>query len=556
MSYAFKDNPGPFKHQREFVENHPADEGYCLFWEQGTGKSRGLLDNAAALYEAGEIDALFVVSPNGLHRNLVTQQVVHLPDRIADGATYVFYRTDAAETTAHREEIRGVMRSDPKRFRILSMSYDGIMTEAGRAVAKEFLTSNRVLYGLDESARIKNPDAARTKRILASGQLARYRRPMTGTPVSQAPWDVYTQVRFALPDFWKQHGLDSVEALKATFGEWDTAVRRVRVPVVPYMERQNASLPTCLHNKALRRPDGKLIVNSGMAMVRVPTPARGIDGLPVYRNLEQLRDILRPISSRVLKEDVFDLPPKMYTRLDHDLTSEQQQAYDELRELGFTQVRDGIATAGMALKLMLRMQQIVCGYLPVDDVDPDAAPIIHRFDVNPRLDLLREMIPGIAHQGIVWARFRSDVDQICDFMKREGISHARYDGTLSDDECAESERRFHAGDAQWFVATQSKGGEGLTLVEAKTVIYYSNSFKLTERLQSEDRAHRFGQDTRVQYIDLAATGTIDERLIDVLIGKREVANLITGDAFRAWLQPAQGTLDLGPAQRVDLNTVL
>lgn len=543
MTYEYKTTP--FDHQRRDVEEHSADRGYCYWYEQGCGKTKTLIDTAGVLHEAGEIDAVLVVAPNGLHRNFVARELpAHLPERIADRTDAAFFRTDKAEVGWHRDEIARVLRRDASRLKVLALSYDALMTEPGRAAAKQFLTSHRCLYGLDESQRVKNPDAARTQRVLASASYAPYRRIMTGTPVSNAPWDVFTQVKFVDDAFWRAHGLDSVEAVKATFGEWDVAVRRVRMAVAPHLEKKNAVLPECLHTKALRKPDGSLIVNAGMALVRVPVPARGVDGFPVYKNLEQLRDILRPIRSRVLKDEVFDLPPKMYTRLEHALTPAQWLAYNELRELGFTMVRDGVATAGMALKLLLRMQQIVCGYLPVDVRDPDGDQIVHRFDVNPRIDLLREIVPGVSHQGIVWARFRSDVDQICSFMQKEQISHARYDGTQSDDQCAAAEARFHAGDAQWFVATQSKGGEGLTLTEAKTCIYYSNTFKLIERLQSEDRAHRWGQDKSVQYVDLVARGTVDERLIDVLIGKREVADAITGDAFRAWMQPAQGELDL------------
>lgn len=94
---------------------------------------------------------------------------------------------------------------------------------------------------------------------------------------------------------------------------------------------------------------------------------------------------------------------------------------------------------------------------------------------------------------------------------------------------------FKRGDVQVFVANPKKGGEGITLTGAKTVIYYNNDFHLARRLQSEDRAHRIGQTSPVHIIDLAAVDSIDEKIIDILRSKQEMAAYIQGDEARSWL---------------------
>ena len=80
-----------------------------------------------------------------------------------------------------------------------------------------------------------------------------------------------------------------------------------------------------------------------------------------------------------------------------------------------------------------------------------------------------------------------------------------------------------------FVGNQQVAGIGLTLTAARTVIYYSNTFNLDHRLQSEDRAHRKGTTHSVLYIDLLAEDTIDETILDALASKGDMAAAIVGD---------------------------
>jgi SNF2 family DNA or RNA helicase len=184
-------------------------------------------------------------------------------------------------------------------------------------------------------------------------------------------------------------------------------------------------------------------------------------------------------------------------------------------------------TAPMAMVRLLRLQQITCGFVPTDDDE------LEEFEgKNPRLDLLEEICDGLGHSAIIWARFRRDIDLI---MQRLGDRAVRYDGSTSDDDRAKAKERFQAGEVQFFVGNPAAAGTGLTLHKAKTVIYASNSFKLTDRLQSEDRAHRIGQDNQVVYIDLIAPGTVDEHIVRALRDKRDIAGILTGDQLKEWM---------------------
>lgn len=182
--------------------------------------------------------------------------------------------------------------------------------------------------------------------------------------------------------------------------------------------------------------------------------------------------------------------------------------------------------------LLLRLQQVICGYVPAGELDGRELPLTMIGDTNPRVELLQEVCEDTPHQGIIWARFSKDIDLIMDMLGEDAV---RYDGKVTHDERSVNLEKFTEGKVKWFVSNPAVGGEGLTLTNAQTVIYYNNSFKLTERQQSEDRAHRIGTKTAVLYFDLVCEDTVDEEILDALLNKFNISKLITGDTLKSWL---------------------
>lgn len=473
----------PFKHQAEELAAHGQDSRRGLFWEQGTGKTKVIIDTAATLYRAGEITSLVVVAPNSVHTNWITDELpLHMPDDVADQMLTLAYQASKASTKRHKAAVEAILRA--RQFAVLAMSYDAVMTTAGRNALWQMLRDKRTLYVLDESARIKTPGAKRTIRLVRSGVYAPYRRILTGTPVSQGPFDIYSQIRFLDNDFWKRMDLATFGAFQAEFGIFE--------------QRKNARGGTFQH-----------VVD--------------------YKNLERLRAAIDPITTRVIKDEVLDLPPKLYSRRTFDLAAEQRRLYNELRDEFITELDGQLIDAPIVLTRLLRLQQIACGYLPVNKDEPEREILTP----NPRIQLLLDVVEDLTHPTIIWARFRRDIDLI---MLALGPQRAvRFDGRVDDAERTLAKQRFKNGDVQFFVANPAVGGEGLTMVNAKTVIYYSNSFKLMERLQSEDRAHRIGQGDPVHYIDLQAVGTVDIHITRSLRKKFDLASQVTGDVVREWL---------------------
>lgn len=486
MSYPHRVKP--FTHQSEHLQKHASKKAWGLLWEQGTAKTKPTIDTAALDYMNGEIDAMLVVAPPGVERNWNTEEIPdHLPEDIALDTRVFLFLTDRKNTREHKRQVEAILNHEG--FSIFLISYNAFSTKEGKATVNKFLRRRSVLMVLDESHNIKSPGAKRTISINAQGKYAKKRRILTGTPIAKGPFDLYSQIRFLDDFFWKNRGIHGAVEFRQYFGEWFTRAEHMK-----------------LHGYD-----------------------PGYDQLLGYKNIDILKKWLTEISDRKTKDEVLDLPPKLYQKRYFDMTPEQKKAYSTLKDEFMLEIGDHLITAELPIVRLLRLQQIACNYIPVGDDEP-----VHQFSTNnPRLKIMEDIRDVNQNKTIVWARFRSDVDQLMDLLGKKAV---RYDGSVDDDQAERNKAEFQRGDAEWFVGTAQKGGPGLTLHQAKTCIYYSNSFRLIDRLQSEDRCHRAGMDNNpVNYIDIVANNTVDERIVQNLRNKKDIATEIQGDTWKEWI---------------------
>lgn len=475
----------PYDHQLEEFKLSRRMQSRCLFWEMGTGKTKPVIDQAADLFLAGEIDAALVIAPNGVHQNWILDELpAHMPEGI-EAPTFI-WESKRRKTKLFQAEYAAFISSPGLKW--LAITYDAIMTDDGAKAVRKYLDSSRVFYVADETTFIKTPGAKRTKRVIASGRHAAFTRVLNGTPVSDSPFHAYSQVRFSDPNFWKRKfNLNSFTEFKTYFGIWEQ--RRIS---------KDRTFPQLIR----------------------------------YRNLKQLNEALDEVGSRLLKEDVLDLPPKIFNKIYYKLSPAQQKLYDELKRDFITWFGDGSSvTAELAIVRMTRMQQICSGYLPADD-EKDLRPI---GEDMPRLKLLMETLETVPRQAIIWAKYNIDIDSIAQELKRAKISFVTYDGRTSSEARQRAKEDFKAGKAKVFLGKPSAAGRGLTLTAADTVIFYDNTFVLDDRLQAEDRAHRLTQTRTVNYIDIVAAGTVDEHILKILREKRNISACCMGDELPPWI---------------------
>ena len=463
----------PMQHQLLALDAALPRPAFGLFMEQGTGKTKVALDKAVAHFRHGEIDGILVVAPNGVHRNWTQVECPkHLPSmldvRLAAWRSGMGKKA-TAEFNQIFEQRAGVMR-------ILAMNVEALSLKGGEEIAKRFLTSGRMMMVVDESNSIKNMKARRTKAAMRLGRIAMLRLIATGTPIGERPLDLYAQLTFLKPGYLG----DTYTAFKNRYAEW-----------------RDRRLATGVMFKELVR----------------------------YVRLDELKARMAGISFQVQKRECLDLPDKVYVQRFVELGDEQSRLYRAVIQELIAEIRTNVMiTTTHTLTRLVRAQQILGGFAQADN-EKVITPI-----ANAKLTALVEMIEdwGERTKAIIYARFVPELRAIADRLDAEfgPGACAKYWGEIDEEARAINEQRFHNDPrCRFFVANQTVGGRGLTLNEATQVIYYSNTFSLIDRLQSEDRPHRIGQTNKVTYTDLLVEGTLDMKIARSHAEKTAMAEL-------------------------------
>jgi len=513
------------------------------------GKTAPTIHTAARLHQAGRINGAIVVAPNMVHRNWITEEIpLHSP------VSWRGLDWHSSRAKAQDRAFAQLLETPKEELPWLAITYDGLITPRGRKAVLDFLARfARPMLIADEGSRIKNPEAIRTKKVAALRKLSAYVRLLNGTPTTQAPTEIYAQMKLLDDMYWVRHGIGSFTAFKSKFcvfrkivvgGEDDREANELKgsrkhAQIVPHdadPEGVAAYEQLDLDGIFGQEPqEPRAPVSPVTKRPAVATTGHTIDVVVSYRDLDKLHGMIQPLSTRLTKEQAgLDLPPKLYQRLVFDLAPEQRRVYDQLRKEYMVELDNGVLiTAAIAMVRILRLQQVACGYLPNPD-DPEGEPILVPKGENPRLAAFMDWLEDIgSQQVIVWCRFTRDVDLI---TRELGPPRCvRFDGQVNEKGKVQALDLFKSGKRQVCVAKASSMGMGLTLVNSSLSFYYSNTFSLLERLQSEDRQHRPGQHNPVTYVDLEADKTVDQKIRHSLRESNEMASRVVGDAYREWL---------------------
>ncbi len=476
MNYKFKTKP--YAHQLTALEKSWNKESYAYFMEMGTGKTKVLIDNMSMLYDKGKIDGALIIAPKGVIGTWYNQEIpTHLPDHV-DNVSVLW---QANITKGQQEKLNELLKSNDK-LHILIMNVEALSTSKGTDFAASFLRTHNTIMAIDESTTIKNSSAKRTKNILKLAPQSKYRRIMTGSPITKNPLDLYSQCEFLSP--WL---LDfaSFYAFRNRYAEMKT----------------------------------------------IHAQGRSIQVVNFFKNIGELSDKLKGFSYRVLKEDCLDLPDKIYVKRNVILTEEQSKLYKQMKTMALAVLNGKQTTTVTVLTQLMRLHQITCGHFTADD---GSTQNIKSNRINELMNVLEE----VEGKAIIWANYQKDMSEIKKAIEKEygeGTVVDYYGLTPQEDRQPNIKRFQEDPECRFFIGTPQTGGYGITLTQANTVVYYSNGYDLEKRLQSEDRAHRIGQKKSVTYVDLISEQTVDEKIVKALRKKINIASEVLGEELRDWI---------------------
>ena len=476
INYKFKTKP--YAHQLTALEKSWEKEVYAYFMEMGTGKSKVLIDNIAMLYDKGKINGALIIAPKGVVGTWYNNEFpTHLPNHIHK--KIVLWQAMINKT---QEKKLDTLFESGEELHILIMNVEALSTKKGVAFASKFLNCHSTLIAIDESTTIKNPGAKRTKNILGLSKYSKYRRILTGSPVTKSPLDLYTQCHFLSP--W-------------LLGHASYYGFRTRYAIM-----KNANFN-----------------------------GRSVQIVVGYHNLGELSAKLELFSYRVLKDDCLDLPEKTFIKRIVQLSPDQQKLYQQMKEKALAILNGKMVSTTTVMTQLMRLQQITCGHFTADDGSTQEIP-------NNRITELVDVLEEIEGKVVIWGHWQKDITQIIKAIVKEygENSVVDYYGLTPKNERQSNIEKFQNDPkCRFFVGTPATGGYGITLTAASNMIYYSNGYNLEFRTQSEARIDRIGQKYPMTYIDIICEKTVDERIVKALRNKINIASKVMGEELKDWI---------------------
>lgn len=467
MSFPFK--APPMGHQTRGLKKAWPHKYFAYFWSMGAGKTFAAINLAAARFMTKQIDRVLVVCPTPIKSVWSKEMAKWAP---CDVDPFIL---ESGQDKALDRWISN--KSDA--LRVLCVGIEALSQGKAADLAEKFVKEGTCMMIVDESSKIKTHSATRTKKCITLGSLSEYRLILTGTPVTQGLHDLFAQMQFL-----------------------HTGILNCK----SYFQFKN------------------------MYCVMGGFENRSIIG---YQRREELMELISPYVDVVTKEDALpDLPPKVYQTIEVELTKEQKVAIEELKQIMRTESEGKELTVNTVLERLTRYQQIIGGNFPFNDEETGGYGVTPIPGKNPKLDALVELIePLEGEKVIIWARFRPELQAISERLAsiygKEAV--AQFWGDISPQGRSAFTDLFQqrGSGPRFMVSNQSVGGMGQTWTAATVVVYFSNSFSYEDRMQSEDRAHRKGQENKVAYFDLVANHPADKMVVKALAKKGDVAGYVT-----------------------------
>ena len=516
-------NANPYRHQEIALQRYAKASAIPLFFDPGTGKTRTSLLIAEAKFRNGEVDAVLVIAPNGVHKQWATEEI---PKWMAD-----------VDTTVQWRKNKKLFFVEGK-LNIVCTNIEQFSTKTRYLDYVEWATAHKTFIILDEATRIKNPKAIRSQRllyefnaitrrgktILNSVPRTVARAILTGTPVTNGPFDVWSMFEFLQPGYF---GINWY-GFQNKYGMFHAIQVNGRVIRILINEEAWNSIKAC---------DTFEMANAlyGVSLGTYDTIKNQDHYEGPFRNVAQLRDKMLEIAMFVRIEDCIDMPERTYNRKLLDMSAEQARVYHELETYFITTYKQEKVEAKSKLTAYIRLQQIASGFvsseqIPEDEVEDPPPNKITWFDDTPKLDQMlvdvEEVVGSTDNptgQVIIVCHFSAEAERIYDTLVNAGYNCCLQTGWKK----VGSLEGFKQGKYPILVANIRVISMGFNLQEkCHHMIFYSNTFSLEDRIQVEARIYRAGQRNTCVYLDYVMKDTIDMKVYAALKQKKALSDYI------------------------------
>lgn len=319
----------------------------------------------------------------------------------------------------------------------------------------------------DESSKIKNPQAKQSKALHRLGKKSKHNIILTGTPVTNNPLDFFSQYKFLDEDI---------------FGGSYYAFR------------------------------SKYAVMGGYGNYQVVG----------YKNLQELTEKAHKIAFRITKKEALDLPEQVDTNRYIELELKARAIYNQVERDSFAELDSGDLSTPNVLTKLLRLSQITGGY--VKNEFNDIAEQVSSAKLNELEDIVDQCMEA-NKKLVVFARFIPEIDAIAKMLRTKKIKYSMIRGDVKD-RASEVDKFQNDNETKVFIGQLQTTGMGLTLTAADTAVFYSLSYNFADYEQAKARIHRIGQKNTCTYIHLVAKNSIDEKVLDALSKKKNIADLV------------------------------
>jgi SNF2 family DNA or RNA helicase len=535
----------PYAHQLEAFEKFKDKEFFALFMDMGTGKTKVAIDIAAHKYEKGEIDAMLIIAPNHVHTQWITEQfILHCP---VPYKAFI-WKSSKRGTHGYQYQMDNFLTPKIDKLKVFTVNVEAFQSDTIIPTIRTYVKHNKVFTVVDESTRIKNPKAKRTKTI---HKLEKYgqRCILTGTPATKSPFGLWSMFEFLKKGFFEcnyfifqaRHGVMMNGINQRTGGRYRTLIdeKTWHIVLSQLKEIQEIRNGPLMSDDYLAVAEGMGVSEKNVRFIEYQKEFKK------YKRLDEIKEKISAVTFYARKEDCLDLPDKVYQPTFVEMHKDHRKIYNNLKKTMLAEYAGEELTVTNKAALTTRLMQVCGGYFPyTEEVDVsigDQVRTVVKVKAkqiglkNQKIERIKEELEELSSfPVIIWARFVVELQAIYAALKKD-YKCCLYYGKTPAHERADIIEDFKAGDYDIFIGNPAVAGFGLNLQNATTQLFYSNSYDVEARLQAEDRSHRLGVKDTCLYKDFAYKNTIDERIARAILSGKAM-----NDFFR---QPLEALLD-------------